>query len=71
MKWITYAAAGGAGLLIGCALGRAGTGPLQRGRSPGPHDEPDSISRVEEEMRQQALARARSEVASGEYDMQG
>lgn len=68
MKWLKYAIAATALAVLWSALNRR--------RPAAPHSAaPDpasaSASPVEQEMENQAMARAHSEVASGEYDMQG
>jgi hypothetical protein len=70
MKWPRYAFAGAAVLAVGCILmqgirsrSRARAGRTSAGRG--------SSSRIGKEAEDQAIARAQSEVASGEYDMQG
>lgn len=75
MRWLRYTIAAATFGMLWAALMR------RRAGFPAPHDHPvppdiqpgahPATSRVEQEMEDQAMARAHSEVASGEYDMQG
>ncbi len=70
MRWLKYVFAAAALLLLGWAVKRQldTRRELRRGHAPGSSP---ATSAVEQEMEDQAIERARSEVASGEYDMQG
>ncbi len=65
MKWPAYAIAGAALSLLAWTLLRRKP-RLRRAAATG-----RTTPAVDQEMEDQAVARARSEVASGEYDMQG
>lgn len=65
MRWPIYGIAGAALSLLAWTLVRR----KARVRRVAPSRRANSA--VEQEMEDQAVARARSEVASGEYDMQG
>lgn len=69
MKWLGYAFTGAAVMMLGCVVARSlRARPTRDGRSPAGRAVP---SRIGQEAEDQAIARAQSEVASGEYDMQG
>ncbi len=73
MKPRTYLIAGAiaaSALAWGCTLARRRAGMKARSGASLPTDAATATS-VEREMEDQAMARAQSEVASGEYDMQG
>lgn len=75
MSWLKYAIAAAAlGMLWTALKRRRATGFASHHNPRRPEDQPGShpaTSPVEREMEDQAMARAHSEVASGEYDMQG
>jgi hypothetical protein len=66
MRWLRYALAGGVLVAVGCALGRARRTKQALNIPAGERN-----AGVEAAMEDQAMARAVSEVNSGEYDMQG
>jgi hypothetical protein len=66
MSWLRFAVAGSVLVAVACAIGRARR--AERGVDSAPH-QPNA--NVEADMEDQAMARAVSEVNSGEYDMQG
>lgn len=70
MRWLKYVFAAAALLLLGWALKRQLDTRRVAHRNGAPGARP-ATSPVEQEMEDQAMARAHSEVASGEYDMQG
>ncbi|HWL61301.1 MAG TPA: hypothetical protein VNQ32_00740 [Steroidobacteraceae bacterium] len=70
MRWLKYVFAGAALVLLGWALKRQLNTRGNAQRDDVPASRP-ATSPVEQEMEDQAMARAHSEVASGEYDMQG
>lgn len=70
MSWLKYLFAAAALALLGWALKRQRDMRSEAHRNDAPGSRP-ATSPVEQEMEDQAMARAHSEVASGEYDMQG
>jgi hypothetical protein len=70
MRWLRYVFAAAALVLLGWALKRQLDTRREVHRDDAPGSGP-ATSPVEQEMEDQAIERARSEVASGEYDMQG
>ena len=66
MRWLRYALAAGVVVAVGCALGRARRTDRAWNVPAGERN-----ASVEAAMEDQAMARAVSEVNSGEYDMQG
>jgi hypothetical protein len=66
MRWLRYVLVGGVLVAVGCALGRARRTDRAWNVPAGERN-----ASVEAAMEDQAMARAVSEVNSGEYDMQG
>lgn len=67
MGWLRYALAGGVLVVAACALRRT----LRPRAGAGSASLAERNASVEAAMEDQAMARAVSEVNSGEYDMQG